>query len=195
VLASMDETTPEESGGVYYVVAATVLLLDRDDARSALKAVVDEKGRRRPFHWSREGSDTRNRMIECIQQLGAVAHVCVHFPTGRKKQEEARALGIATLVPRLIEEGVDELLIESRGGGMSDDRDKRVILSTMERIGKPGAFAYDWHTKQEELLWPADAVCGAVREYLLSEDVQYYDRLRGAGVITEPIYINASMDP
>jgi hypothetical protein len=118
----------------------------------------------------------------------------MHYPTGRKKQEEARARGLVDLIPRLISDGIDELMIESRGD-LHDDRDRRVIVGTLQDLGEPRAFAYRWRTKAEELLWPADAVCGAVRDYLLGENDYYYEELRNLEVITEPVYINESGKP
>ena len=191
MLAVMDETSPSDSGGIYYVVAATIILHeDSSQARDILRAVVSEPGRKRPFHWHIEGSDIRGRMIECLGELGAVAHICVHYPTGRKRQELARAEGIKTLLPLLLEEGVDELLIESRGEALVDNRDKRVIIGTLQRLGNP-TLSYDWRDKSDELLWLADAVCGSVREYLLGENNSYFEQLRELGVVTDPIYIRS----
>ena len=191
MLAVMDETSPSDSGGIYYVVAATIILHeDSSQAREILRAVVSEPGRKRPFHWHIEGSDIRGRMIECLGELGAVAHICVHYPTGRKRQELARAEGIKTLLPLLLEEGVDELLIESRGEALVDNRDKRVIIGTLQRLGNP-TLSYDWRDKSDELLWLADAVCGSVREYLLGENNSYFEQLRELGVVTDPIYIRS----
>jgi hypothetical protein len=110
--------------------------------------------------------------------------------TGRKRQELARAEGLKTLLPLLLEEGVDELLIESRGEALVDNRDKRVIIGTLQRLGKP-KLSYDWRDKSDELLWLADAVCGSVREYLLGENSSYIEQLRELGVVTDPIYIRS----
>ena len=62
MLAVMDETSPSDSGGIYYVVAATIILHeDSSQAREILRAVVSEPGRKRPFHWHIEGSESRHR--------------------------------------------------------------------------------------------------------------------------------------
>jgi len=190
VLAVLDESTPEDSGGIYYVIGAAVLLSGPEEVRSELSDLINDPGRLRPFHWHREGASARERMMRCLAEIGAVAHICVHYPTGRRKQEQARASGLTELIPLLVSEGVDELLIESRGD-RGDNRDRRVIVGTLQDLGEPGAFVYGWRKKTEVLLWPADAVCGAVREYVLGENDTYYEELRNLGVIAEPIYIKS----
>jgi hypothetical protein len=187
----MDESAEEVSKGIYYVVGATVLLAEREPAVAALAAIIKTPRRQRVFHWLEEGPEARGRMVECLTELGAVAHVCVHFPTARGKQDEARALAVARVIPGLVTDGVTELLIEGRSERL-DSQDKRVILGTLQDLGRPNAFSYDWFPKDEPLLWTADAVSGAVREWLTGKDRTYYERLRACGVLAaDPIYINS----
>jgi hypothetical protein len=187
--AVLDETYPEHGGGILYVVAATIVLSDGPSTKAAIDRVLTTPGRSRPFHWADEGPQARQNMLICLEEVGAVAHVCVHSPTGRKKTEQARAKSLRRVLPILLEEGVSDLIIESRTA-IDDDRDKRVILDVLKDLGKAGQLTYDWHTKNDPTLWLADAVCGAVREYLLSQDTTYYTQLKAAGVLAEPMYIN-----
>lgn len=189
VRAVLDETYPEHGGGILYVVAATIILTDTAATKAALDQVLTTPGRTRPFHWAQEGPQARRNMMSCLEEVGAIAHVCVHSPTGRKKTEEARAKGLRRVLPILLGEGVTELLIESRSP-TGDERDKRVILDVLKDLGMAGQLIYDWRTKDDQTLWLADAVCGAVREYLLDQDTTYYTQLKVAGVIDEPVYIN-----
>lgn len=192
VLAAMDETTPEGPSGIYYVVAAAILVADADTA-SKVAAGSIPSDRSRPFHWHLEGETARRRMIDGMSEVGAVAHIAVHHPTGRKGQERARAEGLRAIIPKLLEEGVSELRIESRQD-QDDVRDKTTILTTLEMLGKPGAFAYGWHPKAEPTLWFADAICGATRAWLLGTGEPHYDELVAAGVVTEPIWLAPSSD-
>ena len=50
-------------------------------------------------------------------------------------------------------------------------------------------------SKDEPALWLADAVCGAVADFLLQAPgkLQYYARLRQAGVLAEPTYISETV--
>jgi len=189
LLAALDETMDEDSSGMYYVVAATVVIAEPDEARDALRQVIDGRGRHRAFHWHQEGSEVRRRMLKCLAELGVVAHVCVHYPTGRKKLEKARGVALTKLVPCLLDEGVDELMIESRdrpGETTVDDRDRRTILSLFEQEER--RFAYGWHPKAEPLIWTADAVCGAVREHLLRVSDVHIEELQSCGILGELIF-------
>jgi len=105
MLAALDETYPELAGGIAYVVAATVLVADEDETRAMLAEVLDAHGRTRPFHWHSEGPLARSRMLQCLEGLGAIAHVCVHYPTRRKRIEGARALCLRAVIPKLIADG------------------------------------------------------------------------------------------
>lgn len=192
MIAVLDETYPEFRKGTAYVVGAAVLTAEEDLARSEAKQVVAAPLRLRPFHWHQEGPRARDRMMSCLESVGAVAHVCVHYPTGRSRLEAARAAGLKTLIPRLIEDGTSRLVIEARGL-MEDARDRAVILDTFNELQSPGAFAYDWETKAEPLVWLADAVCGAVREHLIDPDAApHFDRLQNAGVIDQLIYTSGA---
>jgi len=121
-------------------------------------------------------------MHEALVAVGACAHVCVHHPTARRSQEQARAVGIGTLVPVLLAEGIDDLIIESRGP-IEDSRDRGTILGLLQEAEGTGAFQYRWETKAEPLLWVADAVCGAVGEAVTKTNEEHLRRMVGSGVI------------
>lgn len=181
--AVVDEATPEGRGGIYYVVTAAVLL-DVAQVRTAIAGVLPS-GRRRPFHWASEGPQARERMLELIASTGVVAHVVVHHPTGRRRQEEARRLALTELVPVLLDDGVDDLIIESRTEAQ-DRRDRATMLDALRAV--PHGLRYRWEPKEEPLLWVADAVCGAVKQYLLGEDDQPFERLAAARAVEEIRY-------
>jgi hypothetical protein len=192
--AALDETSPQLRGGIAYVVAATVVVADEAATTAALTAVLIEPGRKRPFHWHREGPAAKTRLVDCLIEVGAISHICVHYPTGRKKSEAARAAGLRQLIPLLLADGTTELIIESRAA--QDARDRAVILDVLHDLGTPGALAYHWRPKAEPFLWLADGVCGAVRGFLLGDtDQAHYDRLCQAGVINTLIYINDEPRP
>ena len=191
--AALDETSPEGPKGIFYVVGSAVVIADEVTAEKDLRNVIEKPERKRPFHWSQEGPVARNRMMDCLEDLGVVAHICVHYPTGRHRLNNARSSGIAKMIPYLLHDGVTELYIESRGF-REDERDKATILDTLNDLDSSGSLTYGWHGKGEPLLWLADAICGVVREYLLdTKDAGYFDRLQKTGVIKEPIYINPNL--
>lgn len=112
MIALIDETSPLGPGGIYYVVSAAVLL-DPDGVADELGGIFGA-GRTQPFHWVTEGSEVLDRMLNLICNNGVIAHVTVHYPTGRKRQEEARRLALSELVPLVALEGANDLIIESR---------------------------------------------------------------------------------
>jgi len=193
VFAALDESTPELPNGIAYVMTGVVLLANEAAARSAAQAVVPP-GRLRPFHWHREGPVAREAMMSCLVETGAIARVYVHTPTGRRRQEAARAKALGLLVPELVAEGAEHLCIESRGS-RADHKDRAVLLDSLNPKGGSSAMTYDWRSKNEPLLWLADGVCGAVADFLLqAEDkLQYYDQLQACNTITGLTYISQNV--
>ena len=188
MIAVIDETTPESQGGVFYVVNAGIVIEDPDEARVVLRKVIDASGRTRPFHWHKEGPAARDAMCEAIEQLGVVSHVGVGHPTARHGQEKARAVALGLVLPRLLADGVVEVLIEHRTD-RQDQRDQAVILDVLHAQGRAGSLAYRWVSKTEPLVWIADALGGVMFDYLLGRDVfGRYDRLVASRCLSEPIY-------
>lgn len=183
IIAVIDEAAPADRQGIYYVVTAAIML-DVAAVRQGLAEVVPAD-RVRPFHWATEGPQARNRMVELLTETGVVAHVVVHYPTGRRRQEEARRSAMVELVPLVVAEGAAELIIESRSE-REDQRDRQSVIEAMRRAQQ--AIGYRWEPKSERLLWVADAVCGAVKEYVLHEDGSWLDRLESAAVVSELRY-------
>ena len=87
---------------------------------------------------------------------------------------------LAAHARRLVNDGATHLIIES-GDATSDQRDRETLLDTFAGSGVP--FQYDWRSKDQPLLWIADAVCGIASEHLLSGDNEIFDRLANAGII------------
>jgi hypothetical protein len=177
-------------GGIAYVVGAAVIVADEDEARAAVTGVFAGTARRRPFHWHEEGPTARRAIIDVLGELGAVAHICVHYPTGRRKLEAARAGALRAVVPKIVRDGASLLLIESRGD-LEDRRDRAVILDALNALQRPGELAYQWRDKSESLLWLADGICGAVRQHLLQIDDGPLEVLRATGVVDDLDYISS----
>jgi hypothetical protein len=45
------------------------------------------------------------------------------------------------------------------------------------------SFVYDWRSKNEQVLWLADAIAGAVGEYVTGQNTEWFARLDGADAI------------
>jgi hypothetical protein len=185
--AYLDEATPEVEGALAYIVVATVLIEDDQAVAVALKSIFADRRRSNPFHWHREGTEARERMISCLVDLGAIAHVVVHHPTGRRKQEQARADSLRVVLPMLHHDGVSELVIESRSS-QQDQRDRQTLVEFGKSHGDHSLY-YGWDSKVRPELWMPDAVCGAVSNFLDGSNKKWYERLQTNGVIGEPCYI------
>jgi len=114
----------------------------------------------------------------------------VHYPTGRRRQEAARGAAFEELLPLLIGDGVDHLIIESRAKAQ-DGRDKQAILEILRSNKMPGALTYEWRGNAEPLLWIADAIAGSVRDHLMGESDVWLDSLRASNTVGELRYQTA----
>lgn len=160
LVAVVDETFIEPADGPVYLLAA-VLLADGFSAGRAFHDAVFRPGRVRNFHWSDEGPKIQRAARQLIRQHAAGRHL-VAQRTSRTGQEDARSALMASLVLKLAADGIDSLIIESRGR-IQDRRDREVILDCI-REHHDIEISYGWRDKSEPSLWFADALAGAVRE-------------------------------
>jgi hypothetical protein len=179
-VALIDESTPVAGAGVYYVMT-TAVVMDVEAAREGLESLfVDTPGRKRPFHWHKEGPIVQERMMQLIIDLGVVTF-CRWRTVGRRGQTSARRELLVALANDVVAEGVTELIIE-QGDHRTNRRDQMALLDHYrDRGGVP--FKYGWRGKDEPLLWLPDAIGGATSAYLLNQNPSWYERLREAGVV------------
>lgn len=166
IVAAVDET--EVKAGVLeaYVLVA-VVLLDGAAAAQSMRDLVSAPGRKRPFHWRKEGPKNRDGARQLIRQHAVGTQVLAQT-TSRGGSEQARAALMTELVTRLANDEIEHLVIESRGT-VSDERDRAVILDRQHRLGSR-AFSYRWSSKYAAVLWFADALAGAAREAVANGD-------------------------
>lgn len=180
LVAVVDESSPQNTaGGITYVVAiAAVFEPTRAIADLSRLFVAD---RRRPFHWEREGTVARTRIIEIAAEAGVVASA--HYShVGRRGQAQARRSILARLAVDIAADGVDHLIIEASDAA-TIGRDRRVLLDSFRQAGGV-PFTYDWRSKAEPLLWIADAIAGAVAEYVVGKDATWWEMLSARGIVT-----------
>lgn len=179
LVAVIDESSPQNAvGGVTYVVAIAAVF-DPGRALASLDALFTTE-RRRLFHWEREGTVARTRIIEIAADIGVVA--TAHYAhVGRRGQSRARQAMLAEMVREAAAEGVDHLVIEASDAA-TVGRDRVTLLRTFEGTGGV-PFRYDWRSKSERLLWFADAIAGAVGEFVVGNDATWWQMLDGLGVV------------
>lgn len=185
LIAVLDETSPAMGSGVYYVVSCAVILNDMGIGIGLKGLFADTPNRKQPFHWHKEGPVARGKMIELITGHSVVA-ISRYQSVGRKGQARARQLLLPAIAEDLERERIDHLVIES-GDAATDARDRTALLDHYrDRGGVP--FTYDWRTKNEPIVWIADAINGMVHDYF-TKNTSHLDRLISAGVMTEPQYL------
>lgn len=178
----MDETTPQMGAGVYYVLTTAVIMDPADLATHITGLFGDTPGRIRPFHWVREGVAVKQRMISIIINSGVVA-ISRYQSVSRRKQSQARTRLIKAIADDLAHEQIVHLMIES-GDRSTDARDKAALLDHFrDRGGVP--FSFEWRSKQEPLLWVADAINGAIHAELTGGDTSWFAQLQDGGVLGE----------
>ena len=118
--------------------------------------------RQSAFHWTKEGVEKRHAMIDLLGELDVGVFATVHSPVAPKRQENARARSMRQLVTMLNREGVDELIIESRG--IQDVHDRQVLIEAAQAGLCSPELTYSFGTKTEALLWLPDAVAGLLSE-------------------------------
>ena len=183
LVAAIDETVAELQGGVTYVLTAVIF----DGAYAARQDIqVLTADRTRPFHWRREGPTNRKAAVELIATHATAIKINARRG-GRKAQSAARAELMTELVTELANEGVNHVIIESRGQ-LEDGRDRSVILNC-SRWQTTGTLSYDWRTKAEPLLWYPDAMAGIAREHLIEGQSEMFSSLQKTSSLTEIRYI------
>lgn len=180
LIAVIDETVPVVGAGVHYVLTTAVTFSPVELDQTLGSLFSDTPGRKRPFHWHKEGPAARNRITDIIVEHGVVAD-SRYQTVGRRGQRDARQLLLAELSTQLHVEGVDHLIIESVDD-VTNGRDKRTLLDQFEPSGGV-PFVYDWRSKSERVLWVADAINGAIHDYFVRGDVTWFSQLTAGGVL------------
>lgn len=163
MLGLIDESAPLSVRGVHYVISAAVLL-DPDrhgEVRARAAQVIGT--RKRPFHWKDEGIEKRRAMIHVLGELEIGVFATVHRPISPDRERQARRATLTDLVMRLDKEGVDELVIESRGTALDGEDQRILIAGRLEGTWSP-ELTYSFEGKREPLLWLPDAVAGMLSE-------------------------------
>lgn len=181
MLGLIDESAPETIRGVHYVIGAAVLLEPgrRDDVRMQAQRIVE--GRARCFRWKDEGIERRRAMVELLGELEVGVFAVIHEPVRAQRQGRARHSSLWDLTTLLCKEGVDELLIESRGP--QDAEDRRTLMAAIQGGAVPADLTYDFAGKDEALMWLPDAVAGIVGEAERRKDGRWIEDLQDAAAV------------
>jgi hypothetical protein len=171
--AYVDESRRRSVDGAhrYLMVAVTVpggvrVALERD-----LRALVPKGSHRLHFRRDQRALTQKHLLLIAEGASDGVRGLAAHAVIGSARHEgRARVRCLAALATHLSAVGVDEIVIESRQRHR-DVEDDRTLL----RARQDGAIRRDllWrHDRpyEEPLLWPADAVVGALGAKLTGQD-------------------------
>lgn len=180
LVAVVDESAHDAGGGVYYVVGAAVVL-EPAAVTVQLHSLIAE--RKRVVHWASEGPAMRTRLLDVLCEV-AVAATVQWAPAGRRGQIGKRSELLTEIATWANGEGVEHLVIEA-GDNRTNVEDRRTLARHPLALGEGLGFRYDHRSKQEPLLWLADAVAGVVGEHLIGKGSEPYRRLVAADLLPE----------
>lgn len=178
IVVVADESSPQTVAGVTYIVAAGAVLSPAELALDL--STLFEPPRKRPFHWHNEGPTSRARMTELIARHTVVG-VAFCGVVGRRGQIRARRAMLEQLSDWTRREGATHLVLEA-SDQVTMSRDQSTLLDhDHDRGGVP--FVYDWRSKNEPLVWVADALAGIVGDWVTGKSLNACEDLRGRGLL------------
>lgn len=153
----------DESGSTAaYMFGAVVLKAgDVPDARSAVALL--RKPAETKVHWHGLSERRRDQIIGVMAKLPISTLVVVRLAEEGDRQERQRRKCMEYLLPALVGNGVEQVIMESRGSKDDQrDRDLLAALQAQHRIFAPALKMGHVRGVDDPLLWLPDALCGAV---------------------------------
>lgn len=150
---------------------------DEHDILSAELRTLRENGL--ALHYRIERADRRIAIAKQLAMSRLHGAIVLSTSCGHKTQERARSALLTRLLPTLEHaEHVNDVVLESRGGGDRHDRRTRDRLRRSHRITAALRIAHA--PKNEPLLWPADWVASAFVAAAHHGEVEPWDVLSRA---------------
>jgi len=189
MIALIDESLALRPNGYQYVIASAIVVsapsidhVDIESLREAVRQLV--AARSRPFRWKHEGVIKKGEMIDLIVNEQLFVTASISKPRKAHHDRLSRAECLTNVCAQLAIEGIEELVIESRGVQDTDD------ISTIQAAKKSGSLPEsfpepDFRGKSEPLLWIPDAVAGAIREAETAKNRTWLERLTGPSLVID----------
>ena len=144
-----------------YLFGAVVLPeSDVENARAVAATLL--RSSEQKAHWRKRTNQRRDEMISVLNELPITPVVAIRFSSTSEREERQRRKCLEQFIPLLVNFGVSDLILESRGS--REDKLDRDMFSAMQSQGQiPGSeIRLDHMTGPgDPLLWLADALCGA----------------------------------
>lgn len=173
---SMHPASATLAEGVYLLAATVADPAVCGPVREELRRLLIGKSRR--LHW-RDQTPRRRRVIaDTVAAFDVLHSVVVGAPIDPRRQERARRLCMERLLHELDSLGVDRVWAETRTQSLNE-RDRTLIAALRSRGAIPTSLTVEFiQPEQEPMLWPPDAVAGAIGMRRRGADDVPYERLR-----------------
>ncbi len=172
--AFVDES--QVAATAHYLLAAVIVTEANTEALGAATAAVRRRSRS-PFHWYHELGVSRTAMIGHIAASTDLQVVVISRPVAPGRHERARARCMEPLLAQLqsLDPLVHHVVFESRTQVL-DKRDAARIEGMRSSLRFLPVLRFSFETKEQPLLWLADAVAGAESAHIQG-DSRYVDLL------------------
>jgi len=178
LLAFVDESMRRvDASCLHYILAA--ILVPEDEcpgARVQLSQLL--LGRQQALHWRTERPPRREWIVTTISSLPVRSLVVIGTMTNPRRQERARRLVLGRLLYCLDERDVSLAVLESRHAERDRNDLKAVGAFRNSRIVSRRLLVTHGQSKEEPMLWAADAVAGAAGDQACGQPT-YWDVLTG----------------
>lgn len=147
---------------VCILAAAVCEPADEEDLRLAMRKLL-LPGQRK-VHWRDESDRRREAIAKAIAVTTITNLIVVRAGQIPVRPERRRRLTMERLIHELVQRGVDNVTMESRGKA-DDARDRALLDSLRAKKLITAPLRMDHRRGAEDaLLWAADAACGAVTQ-------------------------------
>lgn len=159
----------------HYALAAVIVSVSEQSAiRETLNGLL-LRGQRE-LHWRDERTERRRQLVDALAESRfEILYVCRVCPKG-EKQERSRALCMERLLIAATLAGVTRVVADSRQSRL-DQKDLHVLAGLRSKRWLAGDLLLAHRSgRDEDLLWAADLVCGALADDL--DGMAHYKRFK-----------------
>jgi hypothetical protein len=174
--AYVDESRRRSDDGAhrYLMVAVTVPGGARVALERELRALVPKGSHRLHFRPDRQALNRKHLLLIAEAASAGVHGLAAHAViTSARHEGRARVRCLAALATHLSAAGVDEIVIESRQPHRDVEDDRTLLRARQDGALRPEVLWRHDRPYEEPLLWPADAVAGALGAELTGQDATF----------------------
>jgi len=149
----------DRSSGTYFLAAAVADPNTCEPIRDSMRSLLPRRADR--LHWRHETPQRQIKIAEAIAVEDLVHVVVIGVPLDPRRQERGRRHCMERLLHALSSMGVSRAWFESRHPALNR-RDVKMVDALRSKNAIKGITVEFALPKEEQMLWIADAVAGAV---------------------------------